>query len=57
MVFCPLQYLFDLRPVGNIVKFNQTQWRTGYNQAIEVLVSEFIKVTVEVVEEFHWRVA
>jgi hypothetical protein len=25
VIFRPLQHLFDLRPVGNIVKFNQTQ--------------------------------
>ena len=23
MIFCPLQYLLDLRPVGNVIKLNK----------------------------------
>jgi hypothetical protein len=57
VIFRPLQYLLDLRPVGNIVKLNQTQRRAGNNQAIVVFVADFIKITVKGIQVLSWRIA
>ena len=57
VIFCPLQHLFDLRPVGNIVKFNQTERCAGHNQAVEVFTLNVIEVTVKVVQVLRRRVA
>jgi hypothetical protein len=52
----PIQHLFDLRPVGDIVKFNQTQRRAGHDQSIEVFTLNIIEVAVEVVQMLRRRV-
>jgi hypothetical protein len=57
VIFRPLQHLFDLRPVGNIVKFNQTQRRAGDDQTVKVLVANIVEVAVEVIQVFTWRIA
>ncbi|KJG00822.1 hypothetical protein UA70_22115 [Raoultella planticola] len=57
MIFRPLQHLFDLRPVGNIIKFNQPQRGAGDDQAVKVLVANIVEVTVEVIQVFTWRIA
>ena len=56
VIFCPLQNLFDLRPVGDIVKFNQAERRAGHDQSVEVFTLNVIEVTVEVVQMLRWRV-
>lgn len=57
VIFRPLQHLLDLRPVGNIVKFNQSQRGAGDDQAVKVLVANIVEVTVEVIQVFTWRIA
>ena len=57
VIFRPLQHLFDLRPVSDIIKLHQAQRRAGNNQTVKVLFLNIFKVTVEVVQMLCGRVA
>ena len=57
VIFCPLQHLPDLWPVGNVIKFHQTQRCAGDDQPIEILIANIFKITVEVIQMLSRRVA
>ena len=57
VIFRPLQHLFDLRPVSDIIKLHQAQRRAGNYQTVKVLFLNIFKVTVEVIQMLCGRVA
>lgn len=52
----PFDHPRDLRPVGDITKIDQAQWGTGDDQTIEILLLNLLKIAIEVVQMFAWRI-